>query len=600
MASPPPDNLLRARRRLDELPFYTLVDDWAWHESAGKWALCFALAVVPAGLIPAKTTWFMLADSDYPWGDIEIHPAKAGGIAYTFPHQSYNAVGKTDLPWRDGKICAQTPMRYSRRRAYDIEPYTIDERLQWCIIRAREWLEAAAAGQLNPMGEPFELPDFPRELIYSGLGFIEDAKSFQFWHEQTALHGVAVIARPEGDIQWAVITSFSDSRDRNIRSVKYGSMLSPRSRVEANAMWLRLPGIPVLPPWQAPATFGELRAVMTEHGVDFNDLVLSLAPRFRNSKRTLLLLGFPIPATVGGEGHRYHWQALRLPVLTHGKLNGYRPTEANYARNDILNILTDKVHIDWVISSNWDEEQIRTRGRASVHLTGAKILLLGCGAVGSSVAELLIREGCNQLLVVDGDILDTGNLCRHTLSLNHIYTHKASSLAARLNNLSPHAAVRCILLKAHDCSEAEWQQMAECSIIIDCTGDDRMVHQLSAFPWTEDKLFISISLGLHARRLFAFSVLGRKFPHDAFVEAMTPWLEKELQENSGLELPRERIGCWHPVFPACADDIWMMSAVSMKCIDAWSANPPHAPCMRVYEQAHQDGFPLGVRLVDSP
>jgi hypothetical protein len=596
MALQPPDNLLRARRALDELPFYELVADWAWNEAVKKWVLQCRLTVKAGGLIPAKTDWFILADADYPWGGIELHPAKEGGLTHTFHHQSYNAVGNAELPWRDGKICAQTSMRYVGRRAYDIEPLSVDERLLWRMIRAREWLEAAAAGRLAEKGEPFELPDFPKESV-EGLGFVEDEESFRFWQQQSLTFGVATMVQPEGVDRWAVVASYSDERDRIIRSIEYGAMLSQRSVRKASAIWVRSSGVPVLSPWQAPATFGELRSVLTEQGVDFNVLVPRLAPRFRDGKSHLLLLGFPIPAVVGGERRMYHWQGLRLPIISHGKLNGFRPIETNYARNDVQKVLADNVRIDWVTSRNWAEVQIRTRGRASPQLADARVLLVGGGALGSSVAELLVREGCKRLTVVDGDILDVGNLCRHTLSLRHVCEPKADSLADRLNSISPHATVRAIGRGFHERTNAEQQQMAECDIIIDCTGDDRVVHQLGTFPWSGNKLFVSASLGLQARRLFLFVAQGKSFPHAEFVSAVTPWLHKELKEYEGLELRREGIGCWHPVFPACSDDVWLMGAVAAKCIDSWAANPPRSPRMNVYEQDQKGGLFAGVRLV---
>lgn len=596
MAIQPPDSLLRARRALEELPFYELVADWAWNEAVKKWVLQCRMAVKAGGLIPAKTDWFILADTDYPWGGIELHPAKEGGLTHTFPHQSYNAVGKAEVPWRDGKICAQTSMRYSGRRAYDIEPFSVDERLLWRMIRAREWLEAAAAGRAAEKGEPFELPDFPREAVEE-LGFVEDEESFRFWQEHSLTFGVATVVQPEGVDQWAVVASYSDERDKTIRSIEYGAMLSQRSLRKATAIWIRLSRVPVLSPWQAPATFGELRSVLAEQAVDFNGIVLGLAPRFRDGKRHLLLLGLPIPAVVGGESRMYHWQGLRLPVLSHGKLKGFRPMEANYARNDIQKVLADNVRIDWVASRNWVEGQIRTRGRASPPLADARVLLVGGGAMGSSVAELLVREGCKRLTVVDGEILDVGNLCRHTLSLRHVGTPKADSLAVSLNSISPHAAVHAIRGGFHERADSEQQHMAECDIIIDCTGDDRVAHQLSTFPWSGNKLFVSASFGLQARRLFLFAAQGKSFPHAEFVSAVTPWLQKELKEYDGLQLPREGIGCWNPIFPARSDDVWLMSAIAAKCIDAWAANPPCSPCMNVYEQDQIGGLFAGVRMV---
>ncbi|MEJ5375061.1 MAG: ThiF family adenylyltransferase [bacterium] len=568
-----------------------------WNELFKKWALRCRLTVKPAGLIPAKSVWFIVADDDYPWGDIELYPAKDGGIKHTFPHQSHNAEGNPDVPWREGKICVRTSLRYAGRRAYDIEPTSPEERLRWHVMRAKEWLEAAAAGRVAEVGEPFELPDFPRRS-HTTLGFIEDEDSFRFWQEETVeVCGVATVVQPDGVNAWYAVTTFSNARGKTIREVEYGALLRHGTARKLSAMWIRLPRIPVIHPWQAPATFGELRAAMKEQGVDFNPLFFDLARDFRDGKRHILLVGFPIPTTIGGEPAMYHWQALQLPVLTHGKVKGFRPKEGNFAMNDARTVLSDSSSIDWIISRNWSEQQIRTRGRASSSLTGAKVLIVGAGAIGSSVAEILVREGCQRIVVVDGDILEVGNLCRHTLSIQEIQTPKAESLAARLNSISPHVTAEGVRRYVHNTTEVEQRKMAECTIVIDCTGDDRAAFRLSTFPWEGNKLFVSISTGLQARRLFLFGACGERFPHHDFSAMLTPWLDKELKEHKGFELPPEGLGCWHPVFPARSDDIWLLSSIAVKCIDSWMTNPPRSPRLCVFEQEQKDEFPPGIKLV---
>ncbi len=47
-------------------------------------------------------------------------------------------------------------------------------------------------------------------------------------------------------------------------------------------------------------TWGELRAAAADQGVDLNGALRSLLERMRDASEALLLLGFPIPATVGG------------------------------------------------------------------------------------------------------------------------------------------------------------------------------------------------------------------------------------------------------------------------------------------------------------
>jgi len=597
MSTQPPDNLLRARRALDELPFYELIADWVWNAIVKKWVLECQLQIENRGLIQTETNWFILVDDDYPWGSIELHPSKLGGLTQTFPHQAHNAVGMAELPWREGKICAQTSMRTSGHLAYDIEPYSVDDRLLWRMMRAKEWLEAASAGRVTENGEPFELPDFPN-LSCERLGFVEDEESFQAWQEFSQSYGYATLVQIDDSENWQAVSSYSDENRRELHTIQYGEMISSRSVRRASAIWMRLAAVPVLLPWQAPATFGELRSVLNQQGVDFNSVILRLAPQIRDGKSHLLLLGFPIPIVVGGENCLFHWQGLKMPKLSHGKRKGFRPIKANYDRYDIHTALSDNVSIEWLNSRNWAEEQIRTRGRVSPQLAEAKILLIGGGAVGSSVAEMLVREGCNNLSIIDGDKFEIGNLCRHTLSLRSIGKPKADLLASNLNSISPHATVQSIRGYFNDQADLEQLPLAECEIIIDCTGDDGVAHKLSVFPWSGEKLFFSASLGLRAQRLFLFVAQGKCFPHDEFVNALMPWIQMELKENDGLKLPREGVGCWNPVFPARSSDIWMMSAIVVKCIETWAVNPPASPCLKVYEREQKDLIFRAVRLAE--
>jgi len=74
------------------------------------------------------------------------------------------------------------------------------------------------------------------------------------------------------------------------------------------------------------------------------------------------------------------------------------------------------------------------------------------------------------------------------------------------------------------------------------------------------------------------------------------WLEREREELRHTPLPREGIGCWHPIFPARADDVWLAASLALKSLEQATGT---APVMRldVFEREEdQDGF-QGVRRV---
>jgi hypothetical protein len=181
--------------------------------------------------------------------------------------------------------------------------------------------------------------------------------------------------------------------------------------------------------------------------------------------------------------------------------------------------------------------------------------------------------------------------------MEELKTQKAASLAHWLNLASPHASVKYINAKFPALNELERSYIQQCEVILDCTGQDEVLHALEQFPWIDTKRFLSIAMGLHARRLFCFTAYGTRFPHEAFSDALNPWLQKELEEYADEDLPREGIGCWHPIFPARADDVWMMAAIAVKYIESVLTGCPTEPTLSIFQQYFENGLFAGIRGV---
>jgi hypothetical protein len=135
--------------------------------------------------------------------------------------------------------------------------------------------------------------------------------------------------------------------------------------------------------------------------------------------------------------------------------------------------------------------------------------------------------------------------------------------------------------------------------VIDCTGDDAVIHHLGQFPWGGPKRFVSLSLGHAARRLFCFFADGTAFPEENFRRALSPWLQKDRGELGDAEMPREGVGCWHPVFPARADDVWMMASIAIKHLEETLKSSTPANGLTVFEQQFNGSAFAGVARVPS-
>ncbi|MBI3829641.1 MAG: ThiF family adenylyltransferase [Planctomycetes bacterium] len=94
--------------------------------------------------------------------------------------------------------------------------------------------------------------------------------------------------------------------------------------------------------------------------------------------------------------------------------------------------------------SEWTSRNSGYLGEAAQErLRTARILIAGCG-LGSVVAELLVRTGCTNFVVADGDRVEVHNLNRQMFCHADLGRNKAEALAARLGAIHPHIRVKAL------------------------------------------------------------------------------------------------------------------------------------------------------------
>ena len=75
-------------------------------------------------------------------------------------------------------------------------------------------------------------------------------------------------------------------------------------------------------------------------------------------------------------------------------------------------------------------------------------------------------------------------------------------------------------------------------------------------------------------------------------------MKEDVKEASREELPREGIGCWHPVFPARADDVWLLASAAVKHFERVVMAPPPQPQLVIYEQTvDEEGVFSGLKQI---
>ena len=74
-------------------------------------------------------------------------------------------------------------------------------------------------------------------------------------------------------------------------------------------------------------------------------------------------------------------------------------------------------------------------------LLALRVIIVGCGSVGSFVALELARSGVGHFLLIDNDILMHHNVCRHQCGLGDVGRWKVNAVRDRILNINPGAEV---------------------------------------------------------------------------------------------------------------------------------------------------------------
>jgi len=102
-------------------------------------------------------------------------------------------------------------------------------------------------------------------------------------------------------------------------------------------------------------------------------------------------------------------------------------------------------------------------------LRASRVLLVGCGALGTSVSEQLCRAGVGTISIVDRDLVEWSNLQRQTLFTEQDArrgTPKAEAAKARLAQINGAVRVRACVDDLDAFNVRSYA--AECDLIVDC------------------------------------------------------------------------------------------------------------------------------------
>lgn len=115
-----------------------------------------------------------------------------------------------------------------------------------------------------------------------------------------------------------------------------------------------------------------------------------------------------------------------------------------------LELSNEEMHLysRQILLDGWDIE-------AQEKLKLANVLIVGCGGIGCTTAELLARAGVGKITLIDADTIEMSNLQRQIAYVeDNIGFYKAEILAKRLKQINPHIRVESQTVKLDE-SNAE-------------------------------------------------------------------------------------------------------------------------------------------------
>lgn len=156
--------------------------------------------------------------------------------------------------------------------------------------------------------------------------------------------------------------------------------------------------------------------------------------------------------------------------------SGVTPTAATPARHVVVLSDSIELHLDSFTAIKGDVASLARQETAfgkpfNRKLQSLRAVVIGAGGTGSALATLLARCGIGELIIVDGDKLETSNLNRvRGFRAADVHQNKAETLANYIDGLGLSCAVTSIP-EFVDRSPAAVDAISSADILFGCTDD---------------------------------------------------------------------------------------------------------------------------------
>lgn len=351
--------------------------------------------------------------------------------------------------------------------------------------RLSAWFEKACQGQLHGVGQPLD-PLFVPE------GINEIVLKSDFWKavEQGTSLFIWTVA-PDARCIFISGSKPNSVRGDDIRLMALHCAIEPQTMSRMK---------------RAPSDLGQLSDFLSKAGVDFPDLLHRSIKDWVQGRRengegkriTCFLVTMPQVDPATGTVSEASTQTVAfVSPCSPGEIGEkmgflYRNVTDEAKAVNFLPTVGAKISIDGArdVPVSMSFVHVELDADRAARLSGSdradkrRILMIGAGSAGSTISEILVRQGLFKWTVVDDDTLFPHNVVRHSLNSRFIGREKAVALADRLQNVREDAEARAVVdnvLFPKDQSVLN-EQIAEADLIFDASASVPVSRWASDLP----------------------------------------------------------------------------------------------------------------------
>ncbi|GAB4002139.1 hypothetical protein GCM10028807_60110 [Spirosoma daeguense] len=449
------------------------------------------------------------------------------------------------------------------------------------IERLDQWLKAGAEGLLDPIGLPLHPP-----VAYATSNFKLIPKQNAPQPTSSYWGGYVEVTREN-----KVVAELGNW-------IKHGDDL-PEVRL---ASVILLSGDM---PYEYPQTMFDLLMTLNERDlpIEIVRLIIELGIlRTKKGDRAIFILGAAMRGISGGQ---------RLQHLTGWLINAEQTdkfreaiiaaTEEDKADIKLFYEWAATAKVEWCGIMEERPEIIERRDSKSVasFWQGKNVTILGCGAIGSSIANILARAGVNKLQLFDKSVVTPGILVRQDFRRDHIGYSKASALNLNVIQINPDIEVNhhiIDLVNLFDDTE-RLAYVMQADVVIDATASATFANALEHFfrnnlknhppivtmsighnadfglmtLSTERVLGMSLDVDRRSKIGFANSVSGK-----LFLEEFWP------TSTSRRQFFQPEPGCSSPTFRGSFADVLALTSQMINIAAEWLSKDAAIPVQRTF------------------